>query len=305
MSQPLASGSVQPAPRDEPRRALAVVKDYIAITKPKHQVVLLTCWATMTLAGGAPFGVYLYVLFATALGVASSHVFNQLIDSDIDAKMSRTNNRPLAAQRISRTGAVLFGTLLGVISVALMLWRVNLLTALLVVAGWVIYVPIYTWWLKRSTPWCTFFGGASGAIPTLIGWSAVTGRLDVIPFLLFMFMMIWQTPHFFALSLFRGEEYQRAGVPMLVVVSGVSATLKQILGYTLAMIAFTLLLYPAGAAGIGYLATALLTGGAYLAAVIVANVRGEAQSEMWGRRLFLWSYPYMAAIFVSVAVDHL
>ncbi len=305
MSHPLAQEAVQAAKRDEPRRAWAVVKDYIAITKPKHQVVLLTCWSTMMLAGGAPFAEGLFILFATALGVASSHVYNQLFDSDIDAKMRRTRNRPLAAGRISRRGAGVFGALLGILSVLLMLWQVNVLSALLVVAGWVIYVPIYTWWLKRTTPWCTFFGGASGAVPTLIGWASVTGRLDIVPVLLFMFMMIWQTPHFFALSLFRGRDYQAAGVPMLVVVSGVAATLRHMLVHSLIMFAFTVLVYTAGAAGIGYLLTAVVGGGLYVAGVIAANLQGEPRAEWWGRRLFFSSYPYMAAIFVSVALARL
>ena len=304
MSQPLTTARAGTV--NEVQRPLAdVVKDYIAITKPKHQVVLLTCWATASLAGEVPLGYLLFVLFATGLGVASSHVFNQLIDSDIDAVMTRTRKRPLAAKRISRRGAAVFGTVLGLASFGLMLWRVNLLTALLVVAGWVFYVPIYSLWLKRTSPWCTLIGGVSGAMPTLIGWAAVTGRLDLVPLLLFTFMVIWQCPHFFALSLFRGEEYKRAGIPMVVVVSGPLATLRQMLVYTLLMIAPTLALYAAGAAGTGYLATAAVGGGLYLAGVIAANLQGVERAAFWGKRLFFSSYPYMAAIFISVVVDRL
>lgn len=278
------------------------MKDYIAITKPKHQAVLLTAWSTITLAGGLPLGMFLYVLFATGLAVASSHVFNQLLDSNFDAQMERTKTRPLAAGRISRTGAAVYGTILFVLSVALMLWKVNVLTAWLVVAGFVIYVVIYTWWLKPRSPSSTLGGGASGAMPTLIGWAAVTGRIDIIPFLLFMFMLVWQSPHFYALSLFRGEEYAKAGIPVVVVVHGIAGTLKKILWNTLVMITPTLLLYPAGAAGTGYLITALLCGALYLAGVVAANRQGEEHAKTWGRRLFLSSYVYMAVIYVSVVV---
>ena len=196
MSQPLASRPGAVVDRSEPRPVAEVIKDYVTITKPKHQFVLLTCWTSLTLAGGTTPGRLLFILVTTAMAVASSHVFNQLIDTDIDAKMTRTRNRPLAAGRISRTGAAVYGAILGIASFLLMLWQVNLLTALLIAAGFIIYVPVYTWWLKRRTPWCTLVGGASGAMPALIGWTAVTGRIDVIPMLLFAFMVIWQSPHF-------------------------------------------------------------------------------------------------------------
>ena len=305
MSQPLMPSSARAVPHSEPRTTMAVIKDYIAITKPKHQAVLLTCWATMTLAGGLPFGQFLFVLFTTGLAVASSHAFNQLIDSDLDAKMTRTRDRPLAAKRISRTGAAVFGILLFVASIALAVWRINVLTAWLIFAGFFIYVVIYSWWLKRRTPWCTLVGGASGAMPTLIGWAAVTGRIDVTPFLLFLFMLIWQSPHFYALSLFRWEDYHKAGWPVVVVAHGITGTLRRIIANTVAMIVPTILLYPAGAAGLGYLITVSLTGGLYLAGVIAANIQGEAHAPKWGKRLFFGSYLYMATIFISVVIDRI
>lgn len=292
----------EPLHRTGERTAMAVIKDYIEITKPKHQAVLLTCWSTMTLAGGASFGRYIFVMFATALAVASSHVFNQLLDSDFDAKMTRTAGRPLAARRISRVGAIIFGSLLGISSVALMVWRVNVLTAWLVILGFIIYVVIYSWWLKPRSPWSTLGGGASGAMPTLIGWAAITGTIDLAPFLLFLFMLIWQSPHFYALSLFRGEEYAKAGVPVVVVAHGVPKTLRKIFWNSLAMITPTLLLYPIGAAGLGYFITACVTGALYLAAVITANVQGEKEASKWGKRLFLSSYLYMAIIYISVVI---
>lgn len=301
MSQPLTSTTVRTV-ESARRSPIDVIKDYIAITKPKHQVVLLTCWATMTMAGGLPLSSLLFVLFATGLGVASSHVFNQLIDSDIDALMTRTRNRPLAAKRISRKISAAFGVILGILSVALTYWGVNLLAALLVVVGWGVYVLIYSLWLKRATPWGTLIGGVSGAVPTLIGWAAVTGRLDLAPLLLFTFMVIWQCPHFYALSLFREDEYRRAGIPAVVVVSGPLATLRQMLVYSVLMVASTLAVHATGATGTGYLVTALVGGGLYLAGVVAANLQGVEKAPLWGRRLFFSSYPYMAAIYISAAL---
>lgn len=304
MSQPLVSRSA--AALTQPRTALAVIKDYIEITKPKHQFVLLTCWASMRLTSvELSIGRIFFILFATGLAVASSHVFNQLIDSDIDAKMTRTKNRPLAAERISRKGAAVYGFILGLLSILLMVTYVNVLSAVLVIFAITVYVPIYTYWLKRRTPWCTLVGGASGAIPTLIGSAAVTGQITLSAVLLYAFMLIWQTPHFFALTLFRGNEYHEAGVPMLAVVSGIPAALREILLYTVLMIIPTILLYTTGAAGVGFLIVAILTGGAYLTGAILAYVQGEEQAPKWGKVLFFGSYLYLASIFISVAIDRI
>lgn len=279
-----------------------IVKDYVEITKPKHQAVLLTAWSTIHLAGGASFGAVLYILFATALAVASSHVFNQLLDSEFDARMERTKNRPLAAGRISRVGAAVYGAVLLLASIALVVWRINVLTAWLVVAGWFVYVVIYSWWLKPRSPSSTLGGGASGAMPTLIGWAAITGRIDIAPFLLFLFMLIWQSPHFYALSLYRRDEYARAGFPVVSVAFGIEGTLRKIIVNTVAMIIPTLLLYATGAVTVGFMVTAALTGAAYFAAVLAANREGEAGAPVWGRRLFLSSYLYMAIIYIGATV---
>jgi len=280
-----------------------LIKDYIAITKPKHQFVLLTCWATMTLAGSPEPIHVLTTLFATALAVASSHVFNQILDRDIDAIMTRTRNRPIAAGRVRPLSAAIFGTILFALSVVIMVWRVNVLSAWLVVAGMLFYVPIYTWWLKRTSPWCTLVGGISGAIPTLIGWASVTGDIGAPAFWLFVFMVIWQSPHFYGLSLYRGDEYRRAKLPVYVVVAGVPKTLRRIVTYSAAMVVAAVMVYFSGASGPVYLALTLAGGIAYLAAAIAAVIRGEAEAPAWGRRLFLSSYLYLALVFISAVVD--
>lgn len=256
----------------------------------------------MTLAGGASFGMVIFVLFTTALAVASSHVFNQLLDSKFDAKMERTKDRPLAAGRISRTGAAVYGVILFVASMALAVWRINVLTAWLIAAGFFVYVVVYSWWLKPRSPSSTLGGGASGAMPTLIGWAAVTGRIDWAPFLLFLFMLIWQSPHFYALSLYRREEYAKAGFPVVSVVFGIEGTLKKIAVNTVAMIVPTLLVFWTGAVNVGFLVVAALAGALYFGAVLRANRDGESKAPFWGRRLFLSSYLYMAAIYVSAAL---
>lgn len=286
-------------------RSSSVIKDYIDITKPKHQFVLLTCWATMVLAGSPGALHVITTLIATSLAVASSHVFNQILDRDIDAIMTRTRNRPLAAGRVSPAAAAVFGTVLFVLSLVIMVWRVNVLSAWLVVAGMLFYVPIYTWWLKRTTPWCTLVGGISGAMPTLIGWASVTGEIGAPAFWLFVFMVIWQSPHFYALSLYRTDEYRKANLPVFVVAAGVPKTQRRIVSYSVIMVISTVLVYTSGAAGPVYLALALIGGIAYLAGTIVAVARGEAEAPKWGRRLFLSSYLYLALIFVSVVADRI
>lgn len=302
MSSETAPESLRPVSAKASRAFADVVKDYVAITKPKHQAVLLTAWSTMALAGGASFGMVIFVLFTTALAVASSHVFNQLLDSEFDAKMERTKDRPLAAGRISRTGAAVYGVLLFVVSIVLAVWRINVLTALLIAAGFFVYVVIYSWWLKPRSPSSTLGGGASGAMPTLIGWAAVTGRIDWAPFLLFLFMLIWQSPHFYALSLYRRDEYAKAGFPVVSVVFGIEGTLKKIIVNTIAMIIPTLLVYWTGAVHVGFLVIAALAGAIYFGAVLRANQDGASKAAYWGRRLFLSSYLYMATIYVSAAL---
>lgn len=280
-----------------------VIKDYIDITKPKHQFVLLTCWATIVLAGSPGALHVVTTLLATSLAVASSHVFNQILDRDIDAIMTRTRNRPIAAGRVRPESAAVFGAILLALSLVIMVWRVNVLSAWLVVAGMVFYVPIYTWWLKRTSPWCTLVGGISGAMPTLIGWASVTGEIGAPAFWLFVFMVIWQSPHFYGLSLYRGDEYRKANLPVFVVVAGVPKTQRRIVTYSAVMVLSTIMVYLSGAAGLVYLVLALAGGIAYLAMSIIAVARGEAEAPKWGRRLFLSSYLYLALIFISAVAN--
>lgn len=295
-----------------PRQSLAASKgralapsfrDYLAITKPKHQFVLFTCWVTMRLAAAElPLDLVFFTLLGTGLAVASSHVFNQIIDRDIDAVMERTRRRPMAAGRISVPSAVAFGVILGLLSLAIMAWKTNPLTVLLTIAGWFVYVVVYSYWLKRTSPWCTLIGGISGAMPTLIGWAAVTGSLAPVPLLFFAFMTIWQSPHFFALSLYRADEYRRAKIPVVVVRHGITTTLRRMLVHAPLLIACTLLLAAQGVGGAFFFVTTLAMGLLYFGAIIQANREGEKSAAVWGKRLFHASYAYMLLVFACALI---
>jgi len=297
----LAEGSVATRDRTTTR---ATFRDFIEVTKPKHQFVLFTCWVSMRLASpDIPIDLLLYTLIGTALAVASSHVFNQYLDRNFDAVMTRTRQRPIASGRLGRTPALIYGTVLGLLSLAVTAWGTNPLTVVLVALGWFIYVVLYTFWLKRRSPWCTLVGGTSGAMPTLIGWAAVTGSLAPIPILLFMWMTIWQSPHFFALSLFREDDYRRAKLPVVVVRYGKVETLKRMMWQTPLLVVTAILLYFAGVGGWLYLTTVLVAGATYLAWIAKANRAGEAEASAWGKRLFHYSYVYLLLTFATAAID--
>lgn len=296
MSQLLSDQSVAASKAESSLRS--TFRDFVDVTKPKHQFVLFTCWVTMRLATPdlSPALVF-YTLLGTALAVASSHVFNQILDRDVDAVMQRTRRRPLAAGRISVPAATAYGAVLGLLSLAIMAWQTNLLSVLLTFAGWFIYVVIYTYWLKRRSPWCTLAGGFSGAMPTLIGWAAVTGSLGPVPLLFFALMTIWQSPHFFALSLFRREDYERANLAVMVVRRGVATTLRRIVWHIPLLLLCTVGLSLLGVGGPLYPVVTLIAGGIYLAWAIQARRGGEKTAPAWGKRLFHFSYVYLLVVF--------
>lgn len=279
--------------------ARATLSDFLEVTKPKHQFVLFTAWVTMRLATPdlSP-GLVFFTLLGTGLAVASSHVFNQIIDRDVDSIMERTRERPLAAGRISVPAATIYGTVLGLLSLLIMAWQTNLLSVLLTFAGWFIYVVIYSYWLKRRSPWCTLAGGFSGAMPTLIGWAAVTGSLAPVPLLFFALMTIWQSPHFFALSLFRREDYERANLAVLIVRRGLETTLRRIVLHIPPMLLCTVFLSLLGVGGALYLVVTTVVGIIYLAWAIQAQRGGEKTAAAWGKRLFHFSYVYLLVVFL-------
>lgn len=301
MNQSLAEKSV--VSRDQ-SVARTTLRDYIDVTKPKHQFVLFTTWVSMRLASPeVPLDLLFFTLFGTALAVASSHVFNQVLDRDFDALMSRTKDRPVASGRLSRKSALIYGTILGILSLVVTVLTTNPLTVLLVFLGWFIYVVLYTYWLKRRSPWCTLVGGTSGAMPSMIGWAAVTGSLAPIPVLLFVWMTIWQSPHFFALSLFREQDYRAANFPVVVVRYGKMSTLRRMMWQTPLLLVTSMLLYVFGVGYILFPATVLAAGAIYLYWIAKANIAGEEHAAAWGKRLFHFSYVYLLLTFATAAID--
>ncbi len=283
------------------RRAQA----YVALTKPTIIVLLLiTTVPAMILAKGGWPGLWLIVatLAGGTLAAGSANAINCYIDRDIDEIMRRTRRRPLPMHRVSPRSALVFGGVLGAVAFAWLAVTVNLLAALLAVSAIVFYVVVYTLWMKRTTPQNIVIGGAAGAVPVLVGWAAVTGRVGLPALVLFGIVFYWTPPHFWALSMRYESDYRAAGVPMLPVVRGIPETTRQILLYTLLLFAVTLLLYPVGRMGPLYLVAAVALGAAFIyQALTLRRSRSVAQAM----HLFHFSNTYLALLFAAVAVDPL
>ncbi|TMK15987.1 MAG: protoheme IX farnesyltransferase, partial [Actinobacteria bacterium] len=246
------------------RRARERTAVYFQLTKPRIIVLLLvtTVPAMVIAARGVPSGwLVLGTLFGGTMAAGSANAINCYYDRDIDERMARTRKRPLPAHRVSPDLALEFGIVLGVVSFLFLARAVNLLAALLAVSAILFYVFVYTMGLKRSTPQNIVIGGAAGAVPVLVGWAAVTGRVEVPALMLFAIVFIWTPPHFWALAMKFERDYREAGVPMLPVVAGMKATQRQILLYSLVLFAATLAFAPVGRMGMVYLASALALGG--------------------------------------------
>lgn len=287
------------------RPAVSRVLDYVSLTKPRIMVLLLvTASASMLVAAPGTVSPWLITvtLVGGALASGSASAINQLLERDIDALMVRTRGRPVAAGRIQPPYAFAFAVLLGAAAFAELAALVNLLSAVLALAALFFYVFVYTVWLKRLTPQNIVIGGAAGAMPPLVGWAAATGRLELPALILFLIIFLWTPPHFWALSLFRREDYARAGVPMLPVVSGEETTRRQIVIYSIVLVMATLLLYPLGGMGWLYTASALVLGGIFVA--LALRVWQERTSGA-AVRLFGYSVIYLALLFVAMVADRL
>lgn len=281
-----------------------VLRDYVALTKPRIVILLLiTAFAAMWVAAGGlpPLGLTIVTLIGLAMSCGAANAINMWYDRDIDAIMTRTRRRPLPAGRLAPEQALRFGVVMGVLSF-LVLLTVNLLTALLAAAGLLFYVLVYTMWLKRSTAHNIVIGGAAGAAPPLVGWAAVTGRLDWAAVIMFLVVFVWTPPHFWALALFRSEDYARAGVPMLPVVRGERVTKWQILLYSVLLVPSAALLYWTGAVGRFYLWTSVLLGAAMVAAAI-GLLRERPPQMDWAHRTYGWSLLYLFAVFLAMMLD--
>lgn len=294
----------QRAPLVRPASGLRdVVAAYVQLTKPRIiTLLLITTVPSMALAArGMPSGwLVLATLAGGTLASASANTINCYVDRDIDSLMRRTRNRPLPAQRIEPRHALAFGIALAAASLGLMLATVNLPAALLAQAAILFYVFVYTLALKRSTPQNIVIGGAAGAVPCLVGWAAVTGRVGAAAWVLFAIVFTWTPPHFWALAMRYAADYRAAGVPMLPVVRGERATVRSIAGYAVLTVAVTFVLWPVGGMGPPYVVAAALLGAWF---VRDAWRLLRAPGDRVAMRLFRTSITYLGLLFAAVALD--
>jgi protoheme IX farnesyltransferase len=278
-----------------------VVADYVELTKPRVQSLLLfTTVTTMLVAGSPSLRLVLLTCLGGYLSAGGAGAVNHAYDRDIDARMARTADRPVPAGRVSARAATVFGFVLVVLSVIELSVWVNPLAAVLSFCGFVGYTLVYTVWLKRRTPQNIVIGGAAGAVPPLVGWAATTGGLDGMAVYLFAIVFFWTPPHFWALSLLMKGEYERVGVPMLPVVRGEVETRRQILLYSVLLYAVTQLPFCAGGLGTIYLVASLVLGGLFIAGAWLLSRRADRRSAL---RLYLFSLAYLALLFGAMVAD--
>jgi protoheme IX farnesyltransferase len=281
--------------------APSVLRDYLTLTKPKVQSLLLfTTVTTMYVAGDPSLGLVFLTCLGGALSAGGAGAINHAVDRDIDRRMARTADRPVASGRVSPAAAIAFGALLGAASFALLALTVNPLAAALSLSGLLGYVFVYTLWLKRATPQNIVIGGAAGAVPPLVAWAATTGELSGMAFYLFAIVFFWTPPHFWALSLLMKDDYARAEVPMLPVVRGEAETRRQIVLYTVLLYAVTQLPFCAGGLGVAYLVPSMLLGGGFI--FFAVKLLREADRR-WALRTYLFSLAYLALLFAAMAID--
>jgi heme o synthase len=278
-----------------------LVCDYLELTKPKVQsLLLLTTVTTMLVAGDPSLLLILLTCLGGYMSAGGAGAVNHWFDRDIDARMARTANRPVPSGRVSPNAALAFGCILAGLSFLELSLTVNLLAASLSFAGFLGYVFVYTVWLKRRTPQNIVIGGAAGAVPPLVGWAAVTGSVGGVAVLLFFIVFFWTPPHFWALSLLMKGEYEKVGVPMLPVVRGEAETRRQILLYTVLLYALTQLPFCVGGFGGIYLAASLLLGLGFIAGAVRLYRRADRRSAL---QLYLFSLAYLALLFCAMVAD--
>lgn len=281
---------------------------YLALTKPRIiELLLITTVPTMIVADrGLPaIGLIAATVVGGALAAGGANAFNMVLDRDIDAVMRRTRNRPLVTGELSARDATVFAAVLEALAFGLLAGAVNLLSALLALSATAFYVGVYTAWLKRRSPQNIVIGGAAGAAPVLIGWSAVTGSLSLAPVVLFAIVFLWTPPHFWALAVRYRDDYEAAHVPMLPVVASVESTTLQILGYAVALWAASALLGPVAHLGVVYGVGAGLLGLVFCTSTARLHLDARAGRLDPGRAMgvFKLSISYLTALFVLMAAD--
>ena len=302
----LRSSEVRAGQHDPNREPgpLDTLRAYIALTKPRIiELLLVTTVPTMVLAhGGLPhWWLMTAVVFGGTLAAGGANAINMYVDRDIDDVMRRTRHRPLPRHAVTPTRALGFGIGLSVVAFVFLVLTVNLLSAVLALSATAFYVFVYTMWLKRTTPQNIVIGGAAGCVPVLVAWAAVTGEVGLPALVLFAIVFYWTPPHFWALALRYRGDYAAARVPMLPVVRGEVETARQIVLYTIALIAVSLLLLPAAGMGWIYLVAAVVLGGFFLLQAL--RLRADAADGRAAITLFRYSISYLTLLFAAVAAD--
>ncbi|MCM0588766.1 MAG: heme o synthase [Gloeotrichia echinulata IR180] len=286
---------------------LQVIQSYYQLTKPRIiPLLLITTAGSMWIAAKGEVDPLLLLVTLTGgtLAAASAQTINCIYDRDIDYEMERTRHRPMPSGKIQPREALIFAIVLAVLSFTILAVFANILAALLAFSGIVFYILVYTHWLKRHSTQNIVIGGAAGAIPALVGWAAVTGTLSWAAWLIFAIVFVWTPPHFWALALMIRDDYAKVGIPMLPVIVGDTATVRQIWYYTLVTVIATLLLvFPLHATGIVYAAIALFLGGLFIHKSW--RLLQNPEDRTVARELFLYSISYMMLLCLAMVVDSL
>lgn len=288
---------------DSNRSALSCARDYLELTKPKVVALMVfTAWVGMFLADPTqfPLNAFIFGTIGIALTAGSAAALNHVIDRRTDAQMMRTKARPLPTGHLTPARCLTFAVALGVMGMLVLTLFVNVLTAVLTFASLVGYAFIYTMYLKRATPQNIVIGGAAGATPPLLGWTAVTGAVDPYALVLFLIIFTWTPPHFWALAIYRKEEYAKVNIPMLPVTHGEDFTRLQIIFYIILLMLVTFLPFLMGVNGVVYLIGALILGGWFL---YHALMMWYTKKRQWAIRTFVFSSVYLLMLFAFLLVD--
>jgi protoheme IX farnesyltransferase len=284
------------------------LSDLIGLCKIKVvALILLTAVVGMFLSVPAPYLPDALLVISASVGIsmaaASAAVFNHVVDEQIDIQMSRTDQRPLPQGKVTRNQALVWGVFLGVVGLGILQLFVNTITMVLTFISLIGYAVIYTMYLKRATPQNIVIGGAAGAAPPVLGWTAISGTQGIeYALLLFLIVFIWTPPHFWALAIYRVEEYKKVDVPMLPVTHGLAYTRVQILLYTVLLLLVTLLPYLAGMSGLIYLVSAVVLGLIFLMYAVKIYKNPDDNKIPWDT--FLYSINYLMLLFLALLVDH-
>lgn len=285
--------------------ATATWRDYYELCKPRVcALIVFTAVIGMFLAvpGMVPWRAFVFGTLGIGLASGSAAAINQIIDRRIDAVMARTRRRPLPTAHLNERQAIAFAAAIGVVSMLILVFLVNVLTAVLTLAGLIGYAVIYTMFLKRATPQNIVIGGAAGAIPPVLGWTAVTGHVSADSLLLFLIIFTWTPPHFWALAIHRREDYARVNMPMLPVTHGREFTVLQIILYTVLLVIASVLPVLTGMSGVIYLVGALVLGGIFLYYAIALKLFPD--DKRLPMKTFGYSILYLMALFALLLVDH-